>query len=386
MPEEEFSEGRQSTGLNFLEIPGDVYFDSLPKFVDFLIKEKDLESIIKGDNFSVIGGITQFENLLELEDSVSKRFKIQERYGDLLLIANKKEDVSHYLFFDRKNHLIIFFTLARKTKAPEIPAIADYLDLEKRTSRLYFSPTQLSDIKQKIIRKYPYTTITYFSTRRLLHYQTPSLRRPNIKRTIQYNGDDGREALDELEMEYGVLPTIIEFIIPEERTKFKIDNKGIFTFMRGNFNILFELVDEILRHILVEKKIIANSRFEVVKAKTETKEFDIPISTPWKIKLANVIDYDDIGGILDDLKSDEWEFAIVDSYKERGSLLFSAQLIDAIKGARFKIITNGKEINIYPSSKDYANLASSFKLLEFFRESWDYKAELIPLDIPEEEI
>lgn len=357
----------------FLELKQNQEFQEIEEFTDFLIQNRDVNEF--DDTLKIIGSITNFDTQEEFESSIRDSFQISRRYGSLLLLRRNREgkNVESYVFFDKKNKVSLFFTLERKTDV--IPdTIIDYIQESANVSSLWINPTTLDEIRAEIVRDYEKTQITQFVAKRELYTDTKARFRPRRKRTIEYYGGDAKRTLEEMKQMYGVLPTVLEFRL-SNNNRFRIDRKGIFTIKRGEFKLTFEIIDKVLQRLLDLRDVVNTSGYQIVRTDTQERSFEIESKDPWSIELEKRIDYDDVPKIKEEIEEGEWGFTFIDSVAQEGSLYLSARIVDTRKNREIEIVSDGKEIKVYPPEDE--EIGSSLRFFEFVQETIDRNAEAV---------
>ncbi|MEM3264904.1 MAG: hypothetical protein QXH07_03005 [Thermoplasmata archaeon] len=283
--------------------------------------------------------------------------------------------VIYYLFIDKENNLLVFLTSASKL----IIERTLYAKVIDKISGLYYSwisPNTLQTIKKRIFYAYPDTTIPYFSVARRATYKLQTEIRPYADRGLEYRGSDGREALEEFIQIYGMLPKIIEFDVVG-KAKFKLDVKGIFSFLEGDINFLAETFEFVIDTLLASKTIVEKSKFVLTeRTRKDGKVFVVPQITQWQIKLGRKIDYEDIGSVTKSFENAH--FIAIDNFAEKGSLFWTATIIDFLKNSVFSIKSDGEELFILP--KYNCQFDSFLRFYEFFADNVDPSAVIASSD------
>lgn len=200
-----------------------------------------------------------------------------------------------------------------------------------------------------VLSRYEDMQISEFKSKRV-----PSLAdarvRPEVDREIEYKGIDGRERLDEFREEYGVVPTRIQY--EHENVSLKIDTSGKFTLQTVNeesFNILFDLLKEIVESVL-ELLDVANSiKFEKREVMPGNLKIQIPEVNSGEIHFDQQVTLMQTENFIKGTKnSDELEFSFTDVTKQAGSLDFSAQVADESRGSLFNVSATEESMRIVP--------------------------------------
>lgn len=367
----QMEERKQSNGgakMTFLCI-GDSIFDDIQEFISFL--EYDKSGSHLPSNLQIVATISAFETIDEfIENLVKFGFLIEKRYGKLLLISKSinNRKIYYYAFFDDRNNVPLFLTSARKTD--DIPeTLLDYIKRARDISNLWITPRIMRELKDRLIEEHDDLIITYFSAKRTPDSNIRAEYRPEISRGIQYRGIDGRQALDEMEFYYGVLPKILEIWLPNG-VAFRIDNKGIITLLKGNFGNVFKIIESVIDKLIALRNAIGESNYAIYKVGINN-QFTHMIQTPWSVILPTRMRLDDIPGFCRALGDEEWDFTVLEDMLLKESM-FSARLIDNNNSSVFDIETSGDSIDIYPVEQ--ADIGSYIKFYEFLVENVDSQA------------
>ena len=367
----QMEEQKQCNGgakVTFLSI-GDSIFDDIQEFISFL--EYDKKGSRLPSNLQIVATISTFETINEFIDNLVKLgFIIEKRYGKLLLISKSINDrkIYYYAFFDDRNNVPLFLTSARKTD--DIPeTLLDYIKRARDISNLWITPRIMRELKDRLIEEHSDLIITYFSAKRTPDSNIRAEYRPEISRGIQYQGIDGRQALDEMEFYYGVLPKILEIWLPNG-VAFRIDNKGIITLLKGNFGNVFKIIESVIDKLITIRNAIGESNYTIYKVGINN-QFTHMIQTPWSVILPTRMRLDDIPGFCRALSEEEWDFTVLEDMFLKESM-FSARLIDNNNSSVFDIETSGDSIDIYPVEQ--ADIGSYIKFYEFLVENVDSQA------------
>lgn len=374
--------------LDFLNADGEE-FSSLEEVTNH-IKETATLSNIDG-NLSVIGSISDFDAAEDLIESFQSHFRIEQRHGNLLLLNAKKLDVPYYIYLS--DEFPIWFTTGRKTEdMPE--SIDDYLKSESNIGRMWISKTQMENLRQRIVNRYPDVLMPYFTASRSKHSDIPSNRRPRYERTFQYYGKDGLETFNEVKYEYGVLPTNLKFQKSND-FKFRVTTRGVFTIKNGGLTEVLTVIKDSIERLQEVKDVIDTSGFA-----RKTNEFasgqTIPESRPWAVKLNSSVTQADIERLKEEIQ--EWEFNIGDldvSFEEEVTTSdeemsdetlqlkrkvieneseprLKAELIDERSFGKTVLRTHDSTIRIYP--REYTGIDQSIRLFEFITDQIDSEA------------
>lgn len=321
-------------------------------------------------NLHVIAGLTshswpEFRELLE-----NGGYEVLEEYGEIVKMAceyGADGRIEFYLSFDRDKQVVLFYTNMRKTEEIE-NTIEVFLNETPNVHYLYITPRVMQDLREEIADEEPTTQVTHFSARRVERSEIPARIRPGYSRTITYFGDDGLEAMREMEENYGVVPRLMEFKIPD-LLKFKINREGIFTLQYGDLGYLFERVEKCIQEALAIKREYRGANFKMVRT---SGQLEVPTAEPASISLQNRLKYHEVEDFKANMR--ENEYVLLDTFAEEGSLYFSSKVIDQEKKSTFRIKANEDEIRVFPEEEK--DLGSFFRFYEFIQNSIDEDASL----------
>lgn len=220
---------------------------------------------------------------------------------------NAKPSTSvYYCYHDYERNLFLCFTSDALEETDK--TIGRFVQQRKGITPLWISPTVFDEIKNKIVRQNEDSIISEFHASRFrLNFE--EVVRANYDRYFRYTGDDGRYTLNELTRAYGVLPTSLKFIIPKV-CKFWITNKGKFTFIHGDIDYLFDVINDILSNILKDKSLVDKATIEFIPVNMGKKEVKLPRVVPLEIVFSREIDYSEIEKLVDNMRGEDFNFEI----------------------------------------------------------------------------
>lgn len=200
-----------------------------------------------------------------------------------------------------------------------------------------------------VLSRYEDMRISEFKSKRV-----PSLAdariRPDVDREIEYKGIDGRERLDEFRSEYGVVPTRIQY--EHENVSIKIDTSGKFTLLTVNeesFNVLFDLLKEIVESVLELRDVARSIKFEKREVVSGNLQITVPEVSSGEIQFDQQVSLMQAENFIRGTKnSDELDFSFSDVTKQAGSLDFSAQVADESRGSLFNVSATEESMRIVP--------------------------------------
>ncbi|MFB9807186.1 hypothetical protein ACFFQF_19005 [Haladaptatus pallidirubidus] len=213
-----------------------------------------------------------------------------------------------------------------------------------------------------VLSSYEDMRISEFKSKRV-----PSLAeartRPDVDREIEYKGIDGRDRLDEFRAEYGVVPTRIQY--EHENVSLRIDTSGKFTLETVNqesFNILFELLSEVVVNVLELLDVANKIKFEKREVEPGNLKIQVPEVSSGEIDFDQQVTLMQAESFIKGTKSsDELNFSFTDVTKQAGSLDFSAQVTDENRGSLFNVSATEESMRIVPKQN-----CSFPSLVEFY--------------------
>lgn len=370
---------------------GQSSFDDLSSF-NYHLANDSRENI--SSDLYIVAGLSQFSqqdflNILTqrgytIEDfgaiqKISRRYTTSGNAPDDVIVEEEEEAgdevddseriAEFYLYYDEETGVTLFYTDQRKTKEIKY-TVAKLLDGEPGLHYLYIGPGLFRDIRREIVRREEIPEITKFVADRLEGSDYPCRIRPDVQRTIQYYGDDGIEALEEMEENYGVRPRNITFNVPN-KAKFRITRKGVFSLGRGDLTTLFEYIELCIEKVLEIKEAYGKSEFQMLAT---TESLSVPTSEPAAIELSGQLEYSEVEKVKSRLN--EEGYLLVDSFQQEGSLYFSSKVMDTKKKNKFRIKASENEIRVFPQETD-DNLGSFLRFHEFVQSNIDPDASVV---------
>lgn len=321
---------------------------------------------IDGD-LSVIGTISDFDEIEQFLESTESHFTTEARFGNLFLLQANSLDVPYYVFHAAKSNFPIWFTTGRKTQ--DMPETIDaYIASEKDLGRLWISKTQMENLRQRVVDEHPDVLMPYFTASRSRHSDMPAKRRNEFERTIQYYGKDGLDTFEEVKHDYGVLPTNIKFQKANE-FKFKFTTRGVFTIKNGGLSEVLNVIENAIERLREVKRAVDTSRYSIKQGKYGNN-VQIPESKPWAIELSAPLDQSDVDRFSSEELQD-WEFELASetvSIDEQESY-YKAELYDKRTRGKTKIRSNENSIRIYPREK--TGIDQAIRVFEFVNDQID---------------
>ncbi len=328
-----------------------------------------------GSNLRILGLITD-KSIAELQD-VFRAYDVDcELTGEILQcslkVADSERKIKKLEFFcnlNEENGALQIFTFMPSNDLYHIEKI---INNTHGIHYLWISPKTLDEIKNKIIDTYSETSIIHFTAKRFDNMRERCEIRPGFKRSFRYGGEDGRDTLQELRKNYGVLPRTIHFKIPTV-SEFKISFRGVFTFNNGDLEFVISLFQYALEQILNSKRILESSVYKRIVEKRKFREIQFDEINPVSIALSSAMDAKAANELINLINGSEDFFPMNETILE-GSLYFTSTLIDKNKNESFIINSTGKEITLVKDAS--TSFASLLRFYQFIVERMDVDAKL----------
>ena len=346
----------------------DVDFQSAEDFISYIENDVDLKEVPSDLNF--VGSASDHLSRDAFLASIGDTFEVISENDNLyLLTADTGEEViPYYVYFDED--FPIFVTTANITDEMP-PTINEYLRSGQNVGRFWLSHRQMNNIYADLVSRYDNLLVPFFSATRSPHSDTPAQKRPDMNRRITYYADDGLETYRELRYKYGVLPSILEFELPN-RFKFKVKDRGVFTHERGSVKPLWNLLKREVDRKREVKNVIDTGNY----GNTQSSIFDssISVSTPWAINVGgNGIQADRLNTFEGYLEASDLEFGVSEYVAEPEIPGFEAELIDDTRYERTKLKTRGDTVRVYP--RELTDLDQSFRIFNFVSDHFGPKCK-----------
>lgn len=275
-----------------------------------------------------------------------------------------------YAYLNPESKLLLCFTVEKKWVIAQ--TIGQIAQTASGFYYLFIGPRTFDLLKRKIIEEYPFAKCVYFTARYRPEFARKSEIRPEVKKTIMYHGEDGLKALEELESYYGVQPRVMHFMIPDIG-RYEIKNDGCVTLWSAEDTgvtprkVLLTLVDIAAKDVLISRRIIETSNFQLIPIKTERKTFEIPRLTPWVINFSQELQYNDSEALLRVLSGTG--YTVFNYTQVKGSLRLSGMVIDHNKHNVFTIDMDSRKMIIAPRGK--VPFDSFFRFYRVITENFD---------------
>jgi len=233
-----------------------------------------------------------------------------------------------------------------------------------RRDDISLMPIMLEDFQRmnELVLEHNDVRITEFKSERVPDLAEAEIR-PSVQRSIEYKGRDGKEAIEELRSGYGVVPVRIQY--EHQNLSLKIDSRGKFTLKKmnsKNFDLLFELVEEVIENVLELKDITKEIRFTEEEVESGNLSITVPKVEAGEVtfdrEFTRVLAEDFVEGTRN---RDRVDFSFTDVTMQAGSLDFSAQVVDENRNSFFSISATADEMRIVPETN-----CSFPSLIEFY--------------------
>jgi len=264
--------------------------------------------------------------------------------------------VDYYLFQDRESGLFIIFTL--DSLSDYYRTLRPIIDSTERMYHFWILPQVIEDVKDFVLSKEG-SNITYFHGKKIqLSRRFEKERRPDFSRDIKYEGRDAQDSLEEMKIEYGILPLKLSFSVPPI-CEFSIYSEGVFVLEWGNFKFLYdEVIRRIMKLSMAANKKIGDSKITI----NNVNGIDFLRMKKVRFVLEQRIEYDNFNRFLELMK--EAGFFTYNATLKRGSIIFSGDVVDSKKGNIFTISTDGTEFDLVPKyDSGYDSLLRFFRFL-----------------------
>jgi len=257
-----------------------------------------------------------------------------------------------YAYLNPESKLLLCFTIDRKWVIDQ--TLGQVAQTASGFYYLFIGPKTFGLLKKSLLEEYPFTKCVYFTARYRPEFARKSEARSTTKRTIIYHGEDGFKTLEELETYYGVRARSMRFRIPDVGT-YEITHDGCFTVwaledtgIRPK-NLLLTLTDIALKDVLVSRRVIETSDFQLIPVKTERRIFEIPKIIPWVINFSQDLELTDAKALLKVLANAG--YTLFNYTQVEGSLRLNGMVMDHKKRNIFTIDMSNKQMTVAPRGK-----------------------------------
>lgn len=272
--------------------------------------------------------------------SMGEMKKLTYQYVDRY--TKERIPIDYFAYLDPETKVLLCFTQAKRRQIEDTiyPVVTG-----PGICHLWIPPSIMNQIKESILAQYRHAKITSFTAKRFSSMRFRGEIRPEFDRTLTYRGDDGEETLDEVRYYYGAFPTSMRFDIPAIMT-FRIKNEGIFSLWKGEKESFFDIFNASLRMVLLVRKIIESSSFELVPVQMARKKLNVPALVPWIINFSKPLEYADGEMLVERLEKNG--FRLLNSVLAQGSVLLDATVADEKKKFIFSISAGSDRMIVAP--------------------------------------
>lgn len=287
------------------------------------------------------------------KEPFENRFDVEE-YGDVLKLSaeytNRLGGEDWATFFVGQYEGDLLTVLTAETEDAIDQVLSPVTDSSPSIASMPIVPEDFERLNEIVLSDRPEMRITEFKARRIPDLADANIRPQITDRTIEYKARDGRETLHELRNQYGVVPIRVQY--EHDDVALRIDTTGKFTLKKINensFNLLFNLVEEVVERVLELQEITQSIHFE----QTEVESGNLSISVP-EIKAGEIQFTKQLTLLMAEefiegtTNRERLNFSFSDVTKQAGSLDFSAKVSDETRNATFNISATDESMRIIP--------------------------------------
>lgn len=311
----------------------------------------------------------------------------QNDYGKIthIIFHAENKEIDFYAY-EWMPGLVIMITSS--TEKDYDKTLKDFIANNKGISESWIKPSIFEEIRNMLVSKHN-ATIYRFISKRHRYWLTPAQIRPDYDRRISYSGEDAVDALKEYRALHGVIPMSIDMRV--YGSKIQINRNGLFVIRHVNRKTI-GLLQEIINAI-AEKQARLQGTSEKLQSSTVTltvgtRKIRFPVITAGKITLPNTKfseltvkqmfkqeSFYELGKSENESDEMEADFSFIDTFVGmEKSLVFSATVVDEIKGTIFGISGNESELALIP--KHRTTFESFLSFYNFITENFDEAADL----------
>jgi len=367
--------------ITLFEIDRKETFPSERSFREYLAQSSVLHWVLEHYDLYIAVAVMDIYDAGSLERILNKNnFAISERFGTIWRVrristlANQaEENFEFYLAPDWENGIACFYTNFRKTEEIKrflMPMIGKTPNIDS----FVIYPSLIQRVLDQVFEEFPLGRIKEFTAKTTPGTAALSVKRPDIKRTMMYWGDDGIDTYPEMHDSYGtaIVRAVVE--LPESQTKFKLSHEGVIALCNGDPAVFFELLD---RFVLPEAKrqhaIVTHATTRYVSVGTGSRAYQVPIVFPMKIRLRTPLRYYRAESMLQNT-FDESKFPALSYFLREGSLFLDAVLVDANWQNHFRVKANEDWIKLLPGK--YTRLSTLLRFYQMVIDNLDPYATL----------
>lgn len=344
---------------------GDRTFESRSSFHSYLSENHD--DIVQG-NLYICAGITEHNEEEFIDVIESEGWERTESFGHIDSIETEYGDgaAKAYLSFDHARGLFFLYTDQRKSEEID-KALLKLLKNGNGLHYLYIGPRIIRDLCDGVRNEWESSKVTTFIAKRTPGTEIGARKRPDTNRTINYYGDDGMEALDEVEREYGVLPHTVELHIPTE-LRFRVNKEGVFTLKQGSMSVLFGYMNSCISQTFAMKEEYDETDFKVLKV---GNGYDVPESKPATIELSHSLSTQELKEARETINNSD--YTMLDVYLDESSRTLSAKVFDSDENLFFNLRISSTKLRVFP--REESEMEVFLRFFEFVQTEIDDKAE-----------
>lgn len=282
-------------------------------------------------------------------------------------IEDFENDEVYYLV-EHPSGLLLLYTTA--TNEEFHSSLGRLIDKTRGITRMWTKPEYFKAFWKKVISE-PNRIMYRFTSRRSMYDENPSQIRPDFDRRFNYTGNDGNITAEELEELYGVIPDSVYITVSENLT-IHADNNGLFSVQYPStkafafFDIYLNLL---IDKSLALKELTQSIKYEVVQIEQNAKS--ISFDSASIILKHDTFDED----LVKRLQKQMENFSFIGAHLTKGSLSFTATVVDNLKRSVFDVDFTESEISIVP--KYQATFESYISFFKNIVELVDSNAEMV---------
>ena len=297
--------------------------------------------------YSVLAGHVPWRSALFTNAQTSEFGDITEvRFGRDSTPGLERDE--NYYVMEHSPGLLLLFTTAVKERYEQ--TIRERLRQVRGITELWSSPSVFDRQWRFILRQSGGFVYRFMSRRSSIDEATAAIR-PDYRRRFNYTGNDATHVIDELRESYGVLPRSLYIRVGPD-LNVHLTNEGLFSakiMSRQAFELFFGMLDLIQEEILGLKKTSQDLAFRVESLSEPVADSPKVVAVQAGVIRLSERDFDvDAVGTLRDELARRGQFSLIDEQLQRGSIGFTATVIDERKGTVFNISASDNQIVLIP--------------------------------------
>lgn len=311
-----------------------------------------------------------------------------EDFGEIVhIIFENKNDEKTIDFYAYEWTKGLLMMITSSTEEDYEKSLKQFIIANKGITESWIKPSIFEEVKNYLLSTHD-ARIYRFISKRNRYWMTPAQIRPEYDRRLNYSGEDAADSLKEYRRMYGIIPTSIDMRV--YGSKIQINRNGLFVIRHVNHKTI-GLLQEMVKTI-AEKQAYLQGTSEKLQFFTRTiaigkERIKFPSITAGKITLLErkfteltikqmfKQDFYNLGKIEREDSEEEVDFSFIDTFiNTEQSLLFSATVVDEIKGTIFGISGNENEVALIP--KHRTTFESYLSFYNYITESFDETADL----------